>query len=530
MSDETFPVDPAGSGDATANPVSFSMADLLANMMSADMALLAAALKARTKSPLEDNVEDEDEEDDPSYSLHLFNGLNLSASRTDAQLINNKVRVSRNNRGTDPDQKVKTFTRWCGYSLTHKLKQPDFSKLFSSSSDDDIGTAALSSQTAFDGAVDWFRQVDAHYLLQMPDCDDLLDYQKLQRCSTSKDLTNVEVCRDTEFDSVCQYMELINRDGSAVDVETSEWIQVKLEKSIDTMLLQQVKQSLLELPIERRGGVVLWKLIVDAIESRGFEYIQALQNFITSFDIRTIDGENVPVGTTRFKAAVSGLGSNVPTNAVYCYLLGMSKASNEEFKLLCNSQIGFIQSAWYKKLYRDVSILSQLSEVGSTLGDKYLALKTSNQWSGVNNLGSAFASALLARSHRYATYEDWWDHQVCEICGKPHPTKYHDNLGARTNKDLCNARTKARTVTNVSKPAVQQSPRRRFRFKSNSDKQKFKAAVHQAMMENCDAASDSDGETFHANISEMPSDTVAPFESSSPLYATCSQLCHALCS
>lgn len=459
----------------------------------------------------------DDEDDDDPYSLHLFTGLELSGSRSDAQLMSNKVRVSRHNRGTDPDQKVKTFTRWCGYSLTHKLKQPDFTKLFSSSTDDDIGTAALGSQTAFEGAVDWFRQVDAHYLLQMPVCDDLLDYQQLQRCTTSKDLTNVEVCRDAEFDSVCQYMELINRDGSAVDVETSEWIQIKLEKSTDTTLLQQVKQSLLELPLEQRGGVTLWKLIVDAIESRGFEYVQALQNFITKFDIRTIDGENVPVGTTRFKAAVSCLGSNVPTNAVYCYLLGMSKASNEEFKLLCNSQIGFIQSAWYKKLYRDhVSVLNQLSEVGSTLGDKYLALKTDNKWSSANNLGSAFAAALLARAHRYATYEDWWDHQLCDLCGKPHPTKYHDNLGARTNKDL-RTRTKARTVTDAPRPAAQQSPRRRFRFKSNDGKQKFRAAVHQAMIEYCDDASDSDGETFHANISEMPSDPVEPRESSRPV-------------
>lgn len=192
----------------------------------------------------------------------------------------------------------------------------------------------------------------------MPDCDDLLDYQELQKCTTSKDLTNVEVCRDTELDSVCQYMELINRDGSSVDVETSEWIQVKLEKSTETVLLQQVKQSLLELPIKRRGGITLWKLIVDAIKSHSFEYTQALQNFITNFDIRSIDGENVPVGTTRFKAAVSGLGSNVPNNAIYCYLLGMSKASNKEFKLLCNSRIGFVQSAWYKRLCRGTSIYS----------------------------------------------------------------------------------------------------------------------------------------------------------------------------
>ena len=274
--DSSSPMDPSASGEnvpSNATPVNFDMADFLANMTADDMALLARALGAQT-NPVPKGNASVGTADDGHYDLSLFTGLNLThRSRTAAQVVNNKVRVSRNDRGKDPDQKVKTFTRWCGYSLTHKLKQPDFTKLFSSSSDDDIGTAALSSQTAFDGIVDWFCQVDAHYLLQMPDCENLFDYEQLKYCSASKDLTNIEVCRDTEFESVCQYMELINTDGSSVDVETSEWIQVKLEKSTKTVLLQQVKQSLLELPVECRGGVTLWKLIVHAIESHGFEYI-----------------------------------------------------------------------------------------------------------------------------------------------------------------------------------------------------------------------------------------------------------------
>lgn len=37
------------------------------------------------------------------------------------------------------------------------------------------------------------------------------------------------------------------------------------------------------------------------------------------------------------------------------------------------------------------------------------------------------------------------------------------------------------------------------------------------MAEHCDSASESDGETFHAKISEMPSNTVEPVESSPPV-------------
>lgn len=55
--------------------------------------------------------------------------------------------------------------------------------------------------------------------------------------------------------------------------------------------IQQVKQNFLSLPEVQRGGVVLWKLIFDALESCSFEYTQELQNYMTSFDVRATDGE-----------------------------------------------------------------------------------------------------------------------------------------------------------------------------------------------------------------------------------------------
>jgi hypothetical protein len=112
MSENSPPIDPAGSGEnvgTSATPVGFDMADFLANMTNDNMALLAKALACRTKSP-GDAGDGNDDKRDPN-ALHLFTGLSLSGSRTDAQVINSKVRVSRNNRGTDPKQKVKTFTR-----------------------------------------------------------------------------------------------------------------------------------------------------------------------------------------------------------------------------------------------------------------------------------------------------------------------------------------------------------------------------------------------------------------------------------
>jgi hypothetical protein len=141
--------------------------------------------------------------------------------------------------------------------------------------------------------------------------------------------------------------------------------------------------------------VVLWKLILDALESRSFEYTQALQNYITSFDVRATDGENVSIGLTRFKAALSGLAAHdVPPNALHHFLTGMSKASNKEFRTVCLSQIGLIKSPMYRFYSRDKTVHAQLAEIASSLSDKYLALWSSNQWTGVSHQGSAFRASL----------------------------------------------------------------------------------------------------------------------------------------
>ncbi len=86
-------------------------------------------------------------------------------------------------------------------------------------------------------------------------------------------------------------------------------------------LLQQVKQTYDSLPLVQRDGLSLYKLITDCIDLRSFESIQGFVSFLSGFDLRSFDDENVPVATFSFKAVMMALpASSVPANVLEFYL------------------------------------------------------------------------------------------------------------------------------------------------------------------------------------------------------------------
>jgi hypothetical protein len=66
------------------------------------------------------------------------------------------------------------------------------------------------------------------------------------------------------------------------------------------------------------------------------------------------------------------------------------------------------------------------------------------------------------------------------------------------------------------KPVLSLMPPSLLLSNPTMERRSSKLLFTQAMMEHCDAASDSDGETLHANICSVPSYTEEPIESSPP--------------
>ena len=66
------------------------------------------------------------------------------------------------------------------------------------------------------------------------------------------------------------------------------------------------------------------------------ESIDALHEYLRTFDIRNVDGENVGIACSRLKAIVRALDNDgLPANVVHNWLNGFSHASSTQFKELC---------------------------------------------------------------------------------------------------------------------------------------------------------------------------------------------------
>ena len=88
-----------------------------------------------------------------------------------------------------------------------------------------------------------------------------------------------------------------------MDVESCDWALQVLELSTVPTLLVQIKQSFGILPKTQQGGLALFKLLVDKLDAKTFENTKLLQDYITTFRLDRIRGENVSMGSSCFKAA-----------------------------------------------------------------------------------------------------------------------------------------------------------------------------------------------------------------------------------
>ena len=193
--------------------------------------------------------------------------------------------------------------------------------------------------------------------------------------------------------AVLKYQAFVNEWRSDIDVESCDWALQVLELSTVPTLLVQIKQTFDILPKTQQGGLTLFKLLVDKLDAKSFENTKLLQDYITSFRLDRIPGENVSMGLSCFKAAAKMLSrSDLPTDVLQHYLRGMSACGNEEFRSICSSQLGFLSTPMYEEwsLSKSPDILAQLDVFASKLETKYDALRASQAWAGTAHPDSTF--------------------------------------------------------------------------------------------------------------------------------------------
>jgi hypothetical protein len=244
------------------------------------------------------------------------------------------------------------------------------------------------------------------------------------------------------FDQVAHYQALVNTHGVEVDVESSTWLLSVLTKSTEAALPGQVKQTYDTLQDSEKGGLTLFKLLVDRIDHRSFESSQALINFITGFQLLNFDGEHVPTTIARFKAVVCLLPTaSIPPNIIEYFLNGMSACSSEDFREVCRLQLGFLSNPIYSDWALGRDLLTQLDRFTTTLEGKNSALSTLQKWDGSSHKASVFKASARGSlqsspcQHQYPSYREWFLHQTCATCGKNHPIWAHGKPDALEKRE-----------------------------------------------------------------------------------------------
>jgi len=100
---------------------------------------------------------------------------------------------------------------------------------------------------------------------------------------------------------------------------------------------------------------------------------QELVSYLSTFDLWSFAGENMPVATSCFEAVMQALpSSSAPTNFLEFYLQGMSRSSNEKFWEVCSSRWGSISNPMLVEWAHHHDVALQLDSFTATLLAKYL--------------------------------------------------------------------------------------------------------------------------------------------------------------
>ena len=201
-----------------------------------------------------------------------------------------RIQVARTARGATIEARRKIRDRSC-VAIEPKFAPMDFSKLTHFAGSEDLGTMVLAQQTMLDKFRTWCQQVDVAYIFQVPSVSDFQDHRAVATSSRISLLTHYKAI---SLATVLKYQAFVNQWLSDVDVESCDWALQVIELSAVPSLLVQIKQSFDILPPDQQGGLTLFKLVVDKLDSNTFENTKLLQDYITTFRLDAFPVKMLP--------------------------------------------------------------------------------------------------------------------------------------------------------------------------------------------------------------------------------------------
>ena len=196
---------------------------------------------------------------------------------------------------------------------------------------------------------------------------------------------------DLDLDKCRRWQEFLLTYGAPCDVESNNWMVSVLELSLDPSLKAAVSSDLESLPEQERGAITMLFLAIKRVVVRNQEGRDMLTGWIAKFDIRNYNNQDVARACLLIKAVVRAIGEDdLPSNTVRRIVTGMSKASNEDFRQLCQTSLAMLGNSLHRQVFAKLSITQHLMSILDDLETKYGELVTGKAWDGVGYEATSF--------------------------------------------------------------------------------------------------------------------------------------------
>jgi hypothetical protein len=362
----------------------------------------------------------------PDCQLRM--GLLISlVPRTDNNLSSIDVILRKIDPGTDAIACKKTRNKIVK-ALDPKLSANNISRIITATdaSSFDIAADALAWQSHLQNICKFCVQYDMLSLLQIPTGVNFSKPERVALATQFKDAIND--WSSLEDETYFKWQEFIRRYGLPVEIESDSWFEDTLLLSMDKTLRAEVELDISHISSSKRGSITTLRFIIRCMVIKNQESLDALEDYIKTFDITKFPGKNVPVACLRLKAVAKALGTDaLPKNIIPKVLEGFSKLSTKSFNKVWASQIALRRGSFLQDVVINTSLYTQLVGVLTDLENSYLELVGGHLWEGVGHPGldQHISSFNVTRGHNTKTPRDGlpWDEWVrkyakCTHCGK----------------------------------------------------------------------------------------------------------------
>jgi hypothetical protein len=297
-----------------------------------------------------------------------------------------KVILCKNNHGDTPLARQKTREKVV-HAIKPEIQTCKISRILTSNDESsyDVATDALSTQTIIQGIKQYIKQYDFVSIIMIPQGISLAFTPACINSSTKwlHAINDFDRLDDHQYSA---WQEFILRHGTAVEIESDDWLEGTLLLSMEVTLCAEVESDLKSLP-ENHRAITMLRFIIKRLVVCNQEAWDALKDYIKIFDIRNFPGKNVPTACLKLKAIINFLGNKTPSNAVHTILEGYAHASTATLSDVCKSKIAMHSDSIYVSLLATVLLRSQISSTLDYLEQKYQQLITAKKWEGVGHVG-----------------------------------------------------------------------------------------------------------------------------------------------